>query len=140
MRFRYLFPKRYQTIMWCHKVWLHSLPSQMQTFFTLRTVFTNIKQIFVEDSFAVFNVCKHLLTLNNHVTNVCILAECNRPLGRHSIACQLFGNGRQNFMRPRCTVVMKQLIKYFCKLPYNHCKNRPSCSYYLVMLRHEMYV
>ena len=34
------------------------LPSQTQTFFTLRTVFTNIKQMFIEDSYAVFNVCK----------------------------------------------------------------------------------
>ena len=34
---------------------------QKQTFFTLRTVsFANIKQKFIEDKYAVFNVCKHL--------------------------------------------------------------------------------
>ena len=30
----------------------------------VRTVFTNIKQMFIEDHYAVFNVCKHLWTLN----------------------------------------------------------------------------
>ena len=36
-------------------------PIQTQTFFTLRTVsFTNIKHKFIEDKYAVFNVCKHL--------------------------------------------------------------------------------
>ena len=34
--------------------------SQTQTFFTLRTVYANIKQMLIEDSYAVFNVCKHL--------------------------------------------------------------------------------
>ena len=45
---------------------------QTQTFFTLRTIsFANIKQMFIEDSYAVFNhdpwfnVCKHLWSLNN---------------------------------------------------------------------------
>ena len=42
--------------------------------FTLRTVFTSIKQMFIEDNYAEFNVCKHLWTLNNHVINVCVLA------------------------------------------------------------------
>ena len=28
--------------------------------------------MFIEDSYAVFNVCKHLWTLNNHVINVCL--------------------------------------------------------------------
>ena len=35
-------------------------PSQTQMFFTLRNVFANIKQMFIEDSYAAFNVCKHL--------------------------------------------------------------------------------
>ena len=36
-------------------------PIQTQTFFTLRTVsFTNVKQMSIEDKYAVFNICKHL--------------------------------------------------------------------------------
>ena len=49
-------------------------PSQTQPFFTLRTVFTNNKQMFIEDSCAVLNVYKHLWTLNYHVIDVCFLA------------------------------------------------------------------
>ena len=57
-------------------------PIQTQTFFTLRTVsFTNIKQMFIEDKYAVFNVCKHLWTLNNHVINVCVLAGLPQFVG-----------------------------------------------------------
>ena len=46
-------------------------PSQTQMFFTLITVFANIKQMFIEDSYAVFNVCKHW---TNHVIDICVLA------------------------------------------------------------------
>ena len=44
-----------------NKYWPHHLPSRTQTFFhTHRTIFGNIKQMFIEDSHVVVNVCKHL--------------------------------------------------------------------------------
>ena len=42
------------------KVDFKNKPSQTQTFFTPRTVFTNVKKMLIEDSYAVCNVCKHL--------------------------------------------------------------------------------
>ena len=46
--------------LWLYFHFFYLDPNQTQMFFTLRTVFTNIKQMFMEDSYAVFNVCKHL--------------------------------------------------------------------------------
>ena len=46
-------------------------PSHTQTFFTPWTICSNIKRMFMEDSYAVFNVCKHLWTLNNHDKRLC---------------------------------------------------------------------